>query len=305
MAMGRLVAVADAMPTAGLGHLVRSSAVVVALRARGVTVECVAHGARDEAVVDGVRWAPGPLRRGAPLLLDSYTLDPAAVEDPCAWFDDGRPAPRSARILISPARDDDGDPRRLHGLQWSCLRPVFWGEPPAPVGDDVERVLVASGGGDPGGAAARLSAAVRAALPRARVRLVVGPQATAGVPDGVEPVVAPPHLAGEIGAAGMVVCLAGQTALEAACLGVPAVVVAAVDNQRPNADRLAAAGAAVAVDLDGPLAEAIAALAADRERRRAMSAAAREAVDGFGALRVAAAVDARLLREPAGAPAAP
>jgi spore coat polysaccharide biosynthesis predicted glycosyltransferase SpsG len=78
-----------------------------------------------------------------------------------------------------------------------------------------------------------------------------------------------------------------------------------VDNQRPNAGRLAAAGAAVAVDLDGPLAEAIGALAADRERRRAMSVAARAAVDGFGALRVAAAIDARLLRASNGAGAAP
>jgi spore coat polysaccharide biosynthesis predicted glycosyltransferase SpsG len=297
MPMRRLVAVADAMPTAGLGHLVRSSAVVVALRARGVAVECVANGAGEEAVVDGVCWVPGPLPRGVALLVDSYVLDPADVEGPCAWFDDGRPAPPAARVLISPARPDDGDPRRLHGLQWSCLRPAFWGEPAVPVADAVDRVLVASGGGDPGGAAAKLSAAVRAALPRARLRVVVGPHGTTAPHEGVEPVVAPPHLAGEIRAAQLVVCLAGQTALEAVCLGVPAVVVAAVDNQRPNAERLAATGAAVAVDLDGPLAEAIGVLAADRGRRAKMSAAGRAAVDGFGALRVAAAIDARLLRE--------
>jgi spore coat polysaccharide biosynthesis predicted glycosyltransferase SpsG len=296
MGMGRLVAVADAMAGAGLGHLTRSSAVVAALRARGVAVDCVGLGARDERVVDGVRWTPGAPPRGAALLVDSYTLEPAAVEDPCAWFDDGRGAPRSAVVLISPAGEGDGDPRRLHGLQWSCVRPAFWGEPAVAVRDRVDRVLVASGGGDPGGAAARLVAAVRAALPRARVRLVVGPLAAAAPPDGVEPVVAPPDLAGEIRAAGMVVCLAGQTALEAACLGVPAVVVAAVDNQRPNADRLAGAGAALRVDLDGPLQEAIGALAADRARREAMSAAARSAVDGFGALRVAAVVDERLVR---------
>src|SRR4051812_25900736 len=298
MAMARLVAVADAMPTAGLGHLVRSSAVVIALRARGVTVECVANGAVEETTVDGVRWVPGPLPAGAPLLVDSYVADPAAIADVCAWFDDGRPAPGTARVLISPARPDGGDPRRLHGLHFSCLRPAFWGEPVVPVADEVERVLVASGGGDPGGAAAKLSAAVRAALPRARVRVVVGPQATAAPSEGVEPVVAPPHLADEIRAAGMVVCLAGQTALEAVCLGVPAVVVAAVGNQRPNARRLAETGAAVAADLDGPLAETIAALAGDRERRAAMSRAGRAAVDGFGALRVAAAIEDRLLRAP-------
>jgi spore coat polysaccharide biosynthesis predicted glycosyltransferase SpsG len=296
MGMGRLVAVADAMPGAGLGHLTRSSAVVVALRARGVTVDCVAHGAQDERVVDGVRWPPGPLPRGVPLLVDSYTLDPASVEDPCAWFDDGGDVPPRAEVLISPAGEADGDPRRLHGLAWSCVRPVFWGEPAVAVPATVDRVLVASGGGDPNGAAALLSAAVRAALPRARVKLVVGPLAPAAPPEGVEPVVAPPDLAGEIRAAGMVVCLAGQTALEAACLGVPSVVVAAVENQRPNADRLAAAGAAVSVGLDGPLAEEIAALAADRARREAMATAARAAVDGFGALRVAAVIDRRLVR---------
>jgi spore coat polysaccharide biosynthesis predicted glycosyltransferase SpsG len=296
MAMRRLVAVADAMPTAGLGHLGRSSAVVVALRARGVTVECVANGAPEAVEVDGVRWTPGEPPRGVPLLVDTYVLDPESFDAPCAWFDDGRAAPPNARVLIAPSRPDDGDQRRLHGLEWSCLRPVFWGEPAVPVPDTVERVLVASGGGDPGGAAAMLSAAVRAALPRARVRLVVGPQAKSAAPEGVEPVVAPPHLADEIRAAGMVVCLAGQTALEAACLGVPAVVVAAVDNQRPNARRLEATGAAVAVDLDGPLTEGIDELANDRPRRAEMARAARAAVDGFGALRVAAAIDARLLR---------
>jgi spore coat polysaccharide biosynthesis predicted glycosyltransferase SpsG len=296
MGMGRLVAVADAMPDAGLGHLTRSSAVVAALRARGATVECVGHGARAARTVDGVRWTPGALPRGVPLLVDSYTLDPAAVEGRCAWFDDGgRGVPSRAEVLISPAGEADGDRRRLHGLAWSCVRPVFWGEPAVPVPDAVDRVLVASGGGDPRGAAARLSAAVREALPRARVRVVVGPLAGAA-PEGVEPVVAPPDLAGEIRAAGIVVCLAGQTALEAACLGVPAVVVAAVENQRPNADRLAAAGAAVSVALDGPLGEEIGALAADRARREAMAAAARTAVDGFGALRVAAVIDRRLLR---------
>jgi spore coat polysaccharide biosynthesis predicted glycosyltransferase SpsG len=298
MAMARLVAVADAMPTAGLGHLGRSSAVVVALRARGVTVECVANGAPAPVEVDGVRWTPGEPPRGEPLLVDTYVLDPESIEEPCAWFDDGRPAPPSARVLIAPSRPGDGDPRRLHGLEWSCLRPVFWGEPAVPVAETVQRVLVASGGGDPGGAAAKLSAAVRAALPRARIRLVVGPQAMSAAPEGVEPVVSPPHLAGEIRAAGLIVCLAGQTALEAACLGVPAVVVAAVDNQRPNARRLAATGAAVAVDLDGPLADEIEALGADRARRAEMARAARGAVDGFGALRVAAAIDARLLRDP-------
>jgi spore coat polysaccharide biosynthesis predicted glycosyltransferase SpsG len=95
-----------------------------------------------------------------------------------------------------------------------------------------------------------------------------------------------------LAACDLLLCLGGQTALEAASLGVPAIVIAAVDNQRANATHLDAIGAAVAGEnsLDA-LTEGVARLACDFEHRRALSHRARRSVDGFGALRVAAALE--------------
>jgi UDP-N-acetylglucosamine:LPS N-acetylglucosamine transferase len=65
-----------------------------------------------------------------------------------------------------------------------------------------------------------------------------------------------------------------------------------VDNQCANADALRSAGAAVVVDGPGPeLERALAALAADPSARSELSARAQAAVDGYGALRIAFAVE--------------
>jgi len=88
----------------------------------------------------------------------------------------------------------------------------------------------------------------------------------------------------EVGSAGLVVSRAGATTLaEITAAGRPAILVplptAADDHQRRNAQALEAAGAAEVIeqkDLTGTLlADRILALAADREKRAAMGAAAR------------------------------
>jgi UDP-N-acetylglucosamine--N-acetylmuramyl-(pentapeptide) pyrophosphoryl-undecaprenol N-acetylglucosamine transferase len=84
--------------------------------------------------------------------------------------------------------------------------------------------------------------------------------------------------------ADVVVCRAGASTIAELCVaGRPALLIpyphAADDHQRINAQALGAVGAALVVedrDLDGPrLAQALAALAGDPERRRAMGQAAR------------------------------
>jgi len=84
--------------------------------------------------------------------------------------------------------------------------------------------------------------------------------------------------------ADVVVCRAGATTLaEIAAAGAAAILIplpsATDDHQRKNAEVLQAAGAAellLQADLSGPiLADRIASLAGDRDRRRRMSAAAR------------------------------
>ena len=90
-------------------------------------------------------------------------------------------------------------------------------------------------------------------------------------------------MADEMAAADLIACRAGATTLaEVAAAGLPAIVVplpaSAGDHQRRNAAIFSEAGAAETIEeseLDSLLAERMAALATDTERRRSMSEAAR------------------------------
>jgi predicted glycosyltransferase len=48
----------DAHGAAGLGHLVRSTAVASALREYGIEVRCRSLGGAAPQAMDGVRWTP-------------------------------------------------------------------------------------------------------------------------------------------------------------------------------------------------------------------------------------------------------
>lgn len=290
-----MLCVADAGPAAGLGHISRSSAVAAALRARGIAVEGLALGASGDLERDGISWhaaspdtALSALARADTAVVDSYALDPDALagEGVLVWFHDEGAVPGRAALVISPT-SAEGPSGWATGLGHACLRPAFWGVPPREPAAAVGRVLVTTGAGDPGGGALRMVQAVREALPDARVRLVRGPSADGQAPAGVELVDAPEGLFRELWEADLAVCAAGQTALEAAAVGVPSVVIAAVANQAPTARALAALAIARVTQADVELGPAVGALAADAQARAAMSARAREAVDGFGALRVA------------------
>lgn len=274
---------ADAWPDAGLGHLGRSGAVAVALRSRGVTVEARAIGAREGEQRDGVSWSPvddaGQI--DAPVvLLDSYRTPREVAEElaltasVAVMHDEGVP-PSGAAFVVDPAAD----------LRHACLRPAYWGLPRRTPRDRVERVLVTTGGGDPGGRGVALAEAARDALPGVTVALVRGPQAPAGAPDGVEVVRAPASLLDELLRADLVVSGGGQTLFETAACGTPCVAVALATNQNRSLDALAAVGA-VATRLDD-----LGLLAEDPAARAAMAAAAQTAVDGYGALRVAFALE--------------
>jgi UDP-N-acetylglucosamine:LPS N-acetylglucosamine transferase len=146
-----------------------------------------------------------------------------------------------------------------------------------------------------GDAAARLAAAARGAAPHATIALVRGPQATSPLPPGVEAVAGAASLAAELARADLVVCGAGQTALEAAATGAPAVVVPLAENQHHNAAALRAADAARVADRIEDVAAAVAELIGDAAARAALGARAQRAVDGYGAFRIAWAVE-RLAR---------
>lgn len=182
----------------------------------------------------------------------------------------------------------------LGGASFALLRASFLearelvssrGRPP-------RTVLVATGATDPGGMGAAVTAELLTADSTVDVIRVVGPDTDARV-HPKQPrerrLVAPLTLADVLSDVTVYVGAAGTTAVQAACVGVPAVITAAVPNQVAQAAALAAGGCAVVADAQG-LARACLQLLDDPARCEAMAAHGRALVDGRGAARVAQAV---------------
>lgn len=100
---------------------------------------------------------------------------------------------------------------------------------------------------------------------------------------------APPDLADVLAACTVYVGAAGTTAVQAACVGTPAVITAAVPNQQAQAEALARAGCALVADT-ALMAGACLTLLDDSDARATMAARGRALVDGRGAERVAEAI---------------
>jgi spore coat polysaccharide biosynthesis predicted glycosyltransferase SpsG len=287
--------VADAAPAVGLGHLSRSSALAAALRELGVATRCLAFDAPAAFARDGVEWTPWtPAQLTGVVVLDSYLLRPGdvAAGATVAVFHDGGARPEGVALLIAPIAGGD-----LTGLEYACLRREFWLPPERVVRERVEHVLVTTGGGPTGAElAATLAQAALNGLPEATVTMLRGPAARLDAPAGARVLGPQPSLRRLLLEADVVLSAAGQTALEAAASGTPAVLVALDALQAEQGARLAAAGAARLVE-PGQVADTLERL--DSAERAAMAAAGPAVVDGRGAHRVAAAVAA--LRPPRGA----
>jgi UDP-2,4-diacetamido-2,4,6-trideoxy-beta-L-altropyranose hydrolase len=287
---------ADGDPSAGLGHLARCSALASALAERSVAVRALALRAAAPLALDGIEWepwGPAPPERCGLLVLDTYEDAPPGRPQRLVRIVDGAQAPPDADVAIGLLLDDDGE-HRLGGLRHLLLRRAYWQPPPRAVAADARRALVTLGGTDARERGPRIAARLAAA--GLAVTLVRGPAAArAPLPRGVEGLDAPPSIADALAAADIAVTAAGQTLWEACALGTPAVATVVADNQRPGAALAALRALAVTVpdgDPDGA-AEAALALAADHDRRAALSARAQVAVDGRGAHRVSAALARR------------
>src|SRR5262245_29609341 len=116
------VLIADAGPGAGLGHLSRTGAVAVALRAQGLEPRCLARGAAEAAERDWVGWQPVSGKSEPPeaaaVVLDSYTIDPDAARrlaDRSALVLMHRGAgAEEAAVVVSPVAEDG--PRAADGI---------------------------------------------------------------------------------------------------------------------------------------------------------------------------------------------
>lgn len=286
-----------------MGHLSRASALAVALGSKGVTSTCLANGESAPLTRDGVRWEPLPEPDSPPdpsgsdvIVLDSYRIRLAGIDGrPLVVLQEHTAPPPGASLVVNAGADPArGDLRLLYGFAYACLRSAFWGVPGREVRENVGRVLVTTGAGDPGGLGAFLAGAARDAIPEARVTLVRGPYAAVAAVEGVDVVEAPDSLLPLLLEHDLVITAAGQTMLEAAATGVPCVAVPLVENQEQQAARLAALGAVRTASPEQAVAAA-ADLASHSDSRRQLAARAQATVDGYGALRVAFAI-ARLSR---------
>ncbi len=265
---------------------------------RGVSEE--QDAAETLAAADGCDW----------LVSDHYGLGTAwergvrAGAARIAAIDDlGRT--HDADLVIDQNLSEDpsryaGAARRLLGPAFALLADEYRTGPRARVRDDVARLFMFFGGGDPRGtvvAAAEalsgaafsgmhLDIAVGAASPhRATLEAWAGHRGRAAVHAGL------PSLAGLMATADLAVGGGGIAMLERCCLGLPQIVLTVAANQIPGTRALAVQNAIVHLgDFTsglGRLADAVTALAADAGRRRALSEQGRLLVDGWGTARVA------------------
>ncbi len=279
----------------GAGHVGRCLPIALALRRAGHDALFVGrYGGVAEALLTeaGLRTVTAaatpaglPGEAGA-ALIDHYDIDDGEVARAAAT----RPvvALRDARAphALGPARlldyhlDASGD--GLRGPQFAPVDPRFAAarRPERASG----RALVALGGS--GAGADALPALVQGLLESTDLRVDVAGALAPKPHPRVRHAGPLTGLAGELAACDLLVCGAGVTAYEAACAGVPAVLVVLAGNQRRVGDAFAGAGLFAVLNGEQPLdaAQVTAAVAAARD------APAHDAgpalVDGYGAARV-------------------
>ena len=322
----RALLVPDCGPGVGLGHLERLLALADALRPdlpasvvvpagdaalrrrvadRGHSVMEVDGDAASRAV------AAAATETADVIVLDGYDFDVATQQRlreiaPLVVVDDlGHPT--ACDIAVNPApggeaKRPDGARSFLGGAGYALLSPAVVAARAARSDAESPRpsVLVTTGAMDPQGITPRLVDELLGHDSSVEVVAVVGPEMDGRhLPDHprLRLLVEPPTLAEALVAATVYAGAAGTSAVQAACVGVPAVIIVTAANQQDQAAALASAGCAL-IAVPGDLATVCVRLLEDRARRTEMRRVGRDLVDGAGAARVADSVR-RLVRAPA------
>lgn len=274
------------------------------VRGAGVTHETCEAGVLDVEAVAG---------RADVVVVDSYTIDAADVRGltermPVLALIDGDDRGIRATAYVDANLGAEETPypphvaRRLSaGSRYALVRRELRAlrRPPTAALPASPTVLCLMGGSDPLGLMPRAAAAL-AALP-AEVRLVfvtapawVGAvQEAVGARAGSTVGAQTPRLAELVAEADLVVSAAGTTAWDLCTIGVPAVFLAVVGNQRPGLRAIVDAGLAPGIDasedptaIDG-VGVVVEELLADAGRRIGYAKRCLQAFDGRGAERVA------------------
>jgi len=302
----------------GLGHLERMLALADALRPDVVASVVIPEGfeplrtrvtGRGHAIVEAVGPTVARAESAARdtvhdvIVLDGYVFGVDAQRRlralaPLIVVDD-LGLPNASDIAVNPSpggerKRPDGAGAFLGGARYALVSRAIVdartvvserGRPP-------RSVLVSTGSMNLRGISGQVSAELVARDATVDVSVVVGPEMHRDeLPDNPRQhvLVAPQTLADALASSTVYAGAAGTTAVQAACVGIPAVITPAVANQSDQAAALAAAGCAVAAEPED-LAGQCLALLDDPARCDEMARRGRSLVDGSGASRVAEAL---------------
>jgi len=284
--------------------------------------------------LDEIHPAPADLRRTLALLeelhadwlvLDGYHFEPSYQQAVRAAgcrllvFDDYAHQPEyHTDILLNQNIDAsrlryvcDPDTRLLLGTRYVLLRREFltWGEWRRDAPEVARKVLVTLGGGDPDNVTLKVIRALRHVdVTGLEANIVVGPANPhlEELREAVKQMGGPLRLMTDVtdmpalmAWADVGLAAGGSTCWELAYMGVPSIVIVLAENQAGIAKGLDRAGIVINLGwhdqaLEHRIAEALVGLLRAPERRRRMSRAAQQLVDGGGADRVIEALRASL-----------
>lgn len=327
--MTHVVIRCDASPSGGIGHLVRAISVAGAAREAGHSV--VVAGAIESVLAErlladaGLETAEAPAdlgilaaEQGATVVhVDDYPTGIEARDQVHASgallssMEDGTFGRRPADVVIDSTiraertvRPEDGSGTVLLGIEYAPMRAQVRAARErragtADLGHDA-RVLIVMGGTDATGAAGTLAALCAAADGVGHVGVIAPEQSWDAVRSEagreVELIAPSPAFLDRAADADLVVSAAGTTAWELACIGVPSLLVAVVENQRAGYEAALDEGIArglgsLAEVRDDPQAAraAVESAVADLRSGRSWAETGRTLVDGQGAGRIIAA----------------
>jgi spore coat polysaccharide biosynthesis predicted glycosyltransferase SpsG/GNAT superfamily N-acetyltransferase len=220
-------------------------------------------------------------------------------------MEDGTFGRRPAEVVIDPTlgaersvRSQDGATWLLRGSRYTPLRRQVIEAGRREAGQIARSVLVVMGGTDPGGLAPlAVELLARTGLALEVTVIAVDENArrarTAAAGSRLSLSVLPPvdGLPAMMSTQDLVISAAGTSVWELCCIGVPAALVLAADNQREGYDQVVAAGAAIGLGRPGPGADEHAVdlltlALTDARVRAGLVSAGHRVVDGLGAWRV-------------------
>ncbi len=308
----RIAILPDSGPTVGMGHLGRCLALGQAIhrlkrikpffltkdsigqrwiRERGFPARSAAEGPWDLLIVDSYRLQAKELRQLRRCARTFVLInDGARIEVACDWV---------VNSAVHAKKASDGTPTAanvLLGPDFQPLRKEYWSGRTSYKGTAaVKNVFVSLGGGVDGEKLLkRVIPMVRQVLPEALVHAIVSPfMRLSSNDERVKIYLSPKDVRSVLRRCEMAVTGGGQTLFELAFAGVPAVAVVMADNQKPNVQGFASAGALLSAGqpseagFDRRLRRLISRLARDSGLRDRIAKRGQSLVDGKGAMRVA------------------